>query len=673
MPEVELTFKAELKQLRSELAKMPDIAGTEAIKTVKMLEKQWKRSEKAAKASAKKIRDDSKRTVNGLQGLKNAAEGMGGAFGENAGRVEKFSQAAAQLTKAIGPVGVAIGVTVLASAAAVVAFVAVSAAIVSLIRETDKAIASLEEFDGILPEIDQSKIDSLHSAADALDGLAVVGESLKTSVGLELAAQLQPTIETLLILSIRLLELNERFGLVSKAVTASGYALAALWPAGAMLASTLMDLGEHLVDTGDKAGQLTDKIRSQKDAQTAATKAAADAAAKSKALAAAKKAQSDQERELAAQIKETVAALKEQISAVAKLDDLIAASNADLLTPIAAVNLKYEEQAIRIADTARAARDLDKVQEALAANEARRVREVSALQVSAQADFLAGIKKIADEQDKFKEGDDEDDEWWVDERIAAILIASNALADSVAIHSNLRIDALAEQSEAEQAAAAASIESWSATEEARVNQMLARGELTEAQAESALEAIDVEAEAKQEAADKLSDWERDAALKSFKAQKAAAKAQAVIDAARAALALIPAYAFLPGPLGPIAAAATAGTALSAQLAVINAQKPPSFAGGGMVSDRAADGDHVPIMASRNEGIVSPRGMAGLGRSGLDAVNRGAGMGTSVAVYIDRQIIASTVADALTMDPGVGAALDARAGIRTGQALVYGRG
>jgi len=250
--------------------------------------------------------------------------------------------------------------------------------------------------------------------------------------------------------------------------------------------------------------------------------------------------------------------------------------------------------------------------------------------------------------------------------------AASSITDSMLTFSTLRIESLQAEAATEKAAAEKKIQSQRAAEEERIAGLLAAGDISQRQADLELATLETTTAAKMAATNRLAKDEKAAALKSFRTQKSAQKAQATIDAARAGLALIPAYSFL-GPGAPVAAAATAAVALAAQIATINAQKPPEFAGGGLVADRAFAGDHVPILASPSEGIVSPRGMAGLGRGGLDAINSGAGMGTSVAVYIDRQIIASTVADALSTDSGVGAALDARAGIRTGQALVYGRG
>ena len=670
MPEVELTFKAELKQLRAELAKMPDIAGTEAIKTVKTLEKQWKRSEKAAKRAAKKIKDDSQRTTKGLQGLKNAAEGMGGAFGANAGSVEKFGQAATQLTAAVGPLGVALGASVLAGAAAAVAFVAVSAAIVSLIREADKMTAAVAEYDDAIGRaVDPEKVAALHRTADAMDAIGVVGERLTVIVGAELATELEDLFQMSLRLSLVFLDLNERFGLVSKSVTALGMAL----NFATLGASGLVVDGLELVDdaTRDVSGATDDLVASVRAKKDADDKGKASTTGHAKAS----REQADAAKAAADAIKDAVAAVRAQIAAQESLVAIVATSEADLLGPMAKLNAEYSAREIQILDLAAAAGDFDAGQDALAANEARRIREISAIQDKAGADFMASVAVMADGLDDAGLSMGAAVQIWAAETGAALdnlNSAASSITDSMLTFSTLRIEALQAEAATEKAAAEKKIQSQRAAEEERIAGLLAAGDISQRQADLELATLETTTAAKMAATNRLAKDEKAAALKSFRTQKSAQKAQATIDAARAGLALIPAYSFL-GPGAPVAAAATAAVALAAQIATINAQKPPEFAGGGLVADRAFAGDHVPILASPSEGIVSPRGMAGLGRGGLDAINSGAGMGTSVAVYIDRQIIASTVADALSTDSGVGAALDARAGIRTGQALVYGRG
>ena len=117
----------------------------------------------------------------------------------------------------------------------------------------------------------------------------------------------------------------------------------------------------------------------------------------------------------------------------------------------------------------------------------------------------------------------------------------------------------------------------------------------------------------------------------FKAQQAAQVALALIDGARAALSLIPAFAFL-GPGAPVAAAAVAGVATAAQIATILAQKPKFHTG--------LDPSEMPAILTRGEGVANQRAMATPGfREQLRAANAGtsapASMGPVVIALNDR--------------------------------------
>lgn len=108
--------------------------------------------------------------------------------------------------------------------------------------------------------------------------------------------------------------------------------------------------------------------------------------------------------------------------------------------------------------------------------------------------------------------------------------------------------------------------------------------------------------------------EKKALEKSFKAQQKLAMAMAVVDAARAAVTLIPSFAFL-GPGAPFAAAATAAAGLLTQMAVIKAEKPKFHTGGSP--------DEIAATLTRGEAVVNPRGVAALGGSkAIEQINRG---------------------------------------------------
>jgi len=147
--------------------------------------------------------------------------------------------------------------------------------------------------------------------------------------------------------------------------------------------------------------------------------------------------------------------------------------------------------------------------------------------------------------------------------------------------------------------------------------------LVEARRAARLQAIEEQQRAEQKAA-------RDA----FKRSQSLQRAAAVIEAARAAVSLIPAFALL-GPGAPIAAAAVAAAGLDVQLRVINSAEPPKFAFGGQVGGPLHAGGDVPALLERGEAVVSNRGMAQPGaREIVEALNAGLSMPRIQEVYLD---------------------------------------
>lgn len=154
----------------------------------------------------------------------------------------------------------------------------------------------------------------------------------------------------------------------------------------------------------------------------------------------------------------------------------------------------------------------------------------------------------------------------------------------------------------------------------------------------------------------LREQERDEKAKiraSFRAQQAAQVAMAVVDAARASLALIPAFAFL-GPGAPLAAAAVAGAGLAAQLATIKGQEPKFH--------RGLDPSERPAILTSSEGVANGRAMADPGfREELRAANAGersSGGGTMVLALNDRILAALDARTALVTGRGTSRLLTA---------------
>lgn len=121
---------------------------------------------------------------------------------------------------------------------------------------------------------------------------------------------------------------------------------------------------------------------------------------------------------------------------------------------------------------------------------------------------------------------------------------------------------------------------------------------------------------------RLEDEQKDQVLAAFRRNQHLQRVQAIIDAARSAVALIPGFAYL-GPFAVPAAAAAAGAGLAASLITINSQQPPSFPTGGVYSTGGARAGHGLAYLEDGEGVASRRAMEDPSmRRLLEAANQG---------------------------------------------------
>jgi hypothetical protein len=108
----------------------------------------------------------------------------------------------------------------------------------------------------------------------------------------------------------------------------------------------------------------------------------------------------------------------------------------------------------------------------------------------------------------------------------------------------------------------------------------------------------------------------------------------LIDGARSALSLIPAFAFL-GPAAPAAAAGVAAAATAVQIAQIAAQKPKFHTG--------LDPSETPAIITRGEGIANQRAMTSpMFREQLRAANAGeqAESGHGTVIMLNDRVLAT---------------------------------
>lgn len=228
-----------------------------------------------------------------------------------------------------------------------------------------------------------------------------------------------------------------------------------------------------------------------------------------------------------------------------------------------------------------------------------------------------------------------------------------------------KMDQLATEREGEREAYAAQRE--------RVKAKLEAGKIDESQARSRLDQIRADREATRGAFQEQRDQQKKAALRGFRMTQAAQYTQAAIDAARAAVALLPAFSFA-GPAAPGLAGAAAAGSFAIAAAKIKGAQPPQFTRGGSVGERMSSSpDHTIIAARATEGIVSDRGMARIGgAAGLRALNDGGSMaGQTVVVQMDGRMLGAATAAVMATDSGVGATLDRRSGTLPGIRTIRG--
>ena len=654
---IDLEFRANVADIKKKLKELPKDTAAAALKSVneinkaikaterqaKSLEKAEKRARWEAKKLGQEAADLKKKGKAGFESLKQAAEGVGGSVGATAGMVEKFGRSIFEASAAIGPLGT--GAAAAAVGILAVGFGAAKAipALFGIVTRAKEWLAVLDEAGASGDLITDAQRKSLDNAATSIGALTTAGQRLGVTIGTELAPEAESVADIMLVFATNA-ELV-RFA-VDAAKTAIVNMASALTGVNSVLITSALGMTAHAAATDENVLAIKDfGIEAEK-----ATKYTDDLAA---AVAAATKSHAADQARIAKQTKAAVDALRKQEAATrvaAAAAAQLARENDELGRSMAEAEVKFRNGQKALAAQAEAAD--------IAAEAARKLAEAN--DDAFQADI---IQATADAMETYTE--------FLGKVAGDIQMIGGIVTDAIMTFGDLRMEKLQEGVIAEKAAAQSTLDAWLEGENQRLDSMSRRRGFSEKDAILERQRIEDEAAAKQRAIKRIGREEAKAAKRTFRFQQAAQLGMAVVDAARAAIAMIPAHGFaLAG--APAAAAVSAGIALATQSAVILAQKPPSFAFGGVVGDRMQS-DHGLISAKPSEGIVSDRGMNAIGRDGLNQINSGQSMSTSVSVMIDRKVIASAVVDALSTDPQVSSALSARTGIPTGRALVYGQG
>ena len=712
---IDLEFRADMRDLKKKLAELPKDTAKAANKAVNEINAAMKAAEKRAlklaKAEAKATHeakklaaaagDIKKRGTAGLDAMKQAAEGMGGKIGGAAGMIEKFGRSASQMAVALGPTGLALAGVTAAAVGLVAGIGLIGLGLVKLIGASEVWIEELDEMGGKEFITDRHR-EEIKGASLAVDGLTMRYKAMGVQASGESASSL--TVLAALFsrftsgvegvtLAIRFLV--QQAMKLSLMLTGMNYdqahtALEGLRARihGARDAMTDAHMEEDKWIQAIKRKEKADKRAIDlADATSAARKShAADLAriaGESRKAEAASRAWAASQRESAAAAA-AAAAVQEQLRKTIEtstngLAAITLQAQASELSAAGKVNAVYDRRMDRIQELSKIGVESAAIAESVAAVELAREKELNKIKVKNATDLA---KKEADANAatiEFHESMDELLEQGREMQAEQFLSAANAIADIagqisgyIGEFGDARMESVLANVAAEQDAAAKTRDAWLESEQARLDSMTRRRGFSEKDAVLEQRRIDEEIKAKNKAIRLIAKEEQKALKQGFKTSQAAALAQVAVDAASATIAMIPAYVPLAGPGAPFAAGIAAATAAGISIQQILSTPPPSFATGGAVGDRM-QADHGLISAKSSEGIVSDRGMAALGRDGLNAINAGGAASTTVQVILDQRVIASSVIDALSNDPQVGSTLNARSGIPTGRALVYGQG
>ena len=658
---IELQFLADMQGILKDLQKAQNVSD----KTVKRIFKDLKIAHRAARREAKKTareaQKSAKRIESGLQAVKEIAEGFGGAIGGAAGMLEKFGKGAFEAGSAIGPLGLGTVAAGVALTGLGVAAVGATAAIVALVDSADGLISETQRFDDVFGATGPEQVDAIHGVADSIDALGVVVHRAHVLIAAELAPAMEGAARHAVALGIAATQASD--SIVAMAERAGEAVLRGLGPVAWLAVAATTDAA---ADYADAADVLIDRLRDEKDAEQAAASARTDGANAARDAAAA-------ERERAAVLRELERALAAEEQATAQAAEVSYEASSELLTAAERDAHAWAIRAEELEELAAATGGAYTALELLSAEQERAARDAAA----AESELYSATMEDADKlQSMFQALQSEMGAWIlasVDGALAHLQEVGSVATDLVTTFSSIRIDKLEEEAAREKEHAQARADRWRDAQTAQVEWLAEVGKLSEAQADAELRRIDEEYRARSKAAEKAAKDEQRQARKAFRASQALQIAAATVESIRAGISLIPSFAYL-GPGAPAAAAAVAAAAETTAVAQILATEPPTFAFGGVVGDRARAGDHVPILASPQEGIVSAAAMQRIGRDGLDAINSAQGALSAVTmVSIDGQVIARRVARAIRSDAETRAALDLRDGLPTGIALVYGRG
>lgn len=424
-------------------------------------------------------------------------------------------------------------------------------------------------------------------------------------------------------------------------------------------AERLRDVRGAIQQTGietKKVGELEEnKEKAAKEADAAAKKREstrkAEASAAAKRARAAAKAQRERQREEAKAAKEAAALLKGQIDAEVDLHAIQIEARDDLLSAEDEVQRAFLDRIAAIREVESVIGETGDTQKAIDEASARRARELADIRIAEEKRIAEIIKTFDDEIARRRRE-------LLDDFASAATLVGGSIMSSFADLAQAALNELTQDIKATQVlidGQRQDMENISGESEERIKKLRAevkdaRKEGDKDRVESAQRAIAlVKEEGEAEKARiqlEIDEGERSKAFQAkqaidvFKLQKKLKIAQATFSASVLAIEIATALAATGiGAVGAVpAGVAIAGGALSAQLALINSQEPPTFHVGGVVGPGSQSPDERDIRAQTGEGVINRRGMSNLGEEGLNAINGGMPMSLTVQLVLDGQVI-----------------------------------
>lgn len=628
---------ADLSQLRRELAKLPNLSGDAAQKTLIKVERAVTRAEKASKASARSIARAQKAAAKSTEkSSKDATEGLKALFefaGGSGEQIEKLTK----IMEGMGSTAVVAGAGVLIAVAAIAAWAtAIAGAVAGTVQAVQAAedledslapFRELEGFEGLSPQVWES-VQAANSSIEALD-------TIGTQAAQTLGAELAPVVEKVSFLLVKL-------GLMGlDAITAMAGMRDMARDAGVFLVQGLMVPVQGVINA------LNGMVRTL---AMAAEAVGADGLAGR--LSGAAKAM--QQATDAANIVDT--ALDGLGSGLEVLNELTGEYDARAHKLIATHTELRDEQD----ESTRSTEDAAKAAEAAARAEEKRrdtlerlTKSMSDLVSAETAHRLDAAQKIDAAEVQALERLSELTTARMEASVtdaeiqAAYIDGQQRRTEIEAEFSQRRIELAEQEAEAKKQIA---LSEWSTYADVASSSLSAISQMGSAVHQVRIDQYGEGTEAAKKAA-----------AQQFKIEKALALATIVVQTTQA---VMQALGSSPPPFSFINAgiAATAGTA---QLAIAASVKPPALHTGGVVGRSAPD--EVDRRVLTTESVLSPRATQMLGEQTINNLNAGGGMGggsTVVVVEYKNQVLDTQVSD-LTRVPGSALRKAVKQGSRVG--------